>query len=556
MAKTSQYEYQANYYQWFDNNADKADRLNRFVYLDVSDQGTRLRLCGTDAGTTSIYGVTIDRAGFIGGYLDGMNEDNKYQYDLVAHTGVVPVRCESDVVVGDYVISNKDGMAQKSTGKFGFYVVSLAQTIGRSSEETVYYANVKLGVSLQQDYEVYKDIIDINEDIDEINYRIDETNYRIDETSSVLDNTVERVSELETETDDLHAWKSNPTLDIKNTTGNTLLSISRTGTTNSVNIGGAYVNADSLIYKTSNPNATFIEYNTRIGVDGVFVGSTPATSATGRVQLEASTGKLYANKAEITGTINSGSTISSFNVGDDSLYIGTNQFPVTKRGVYDPLYSDDSGVYIGRHAMAYHYETMYDANINSETLAINRQGMYIARNGKYGGSRCIDINPGRIEFFCTTSCYDFNKEVGEHSSGFILAQDGYVYLAGTWLANECLGSASDMNVKHDIESLDQRYDTLFDGLVARSFKYNHGTSGRTHTGFIFQEARDATLAAGLTEKDFAALITMKKTDENNNETETSGLRYEEFIALNTDQIQKLKKRVVELEEKIADLSKE
>ena len=84
---------------------------------------------------------------------------------------------------------------------------------------------------------------------------------------------------------------------------------------------------------------------------------------------------------------------------------------------------------------------------------------------------------------------------------------------------------------------------MFDALKPRLYKYNDGTSGRLHTGFVAQEVEEAAIGAGISREEFAALCI---TDEGK-EGESWGLRYEEFIALNTYEIQKLKKRLSELE---------
>ena len=55
--------------------------------------------------------------------------------------------------------------------------------------------------------------------------------------------------------------------------------------------------------------------------------------------------------------------------------------------------------------------------------------------------------------------------------------------------------------------------------------------------------------AGLTTQDFAALCISDEGTDN----ETWRLRYSEFVALNTWQIQKLKQRIAELETKLAAL---
>ena len=109
---------------------------------------------------------------------------------------------------------------------------------------------------------------------------------------------------------------------------------------------------------------------------------------------------------------------------------------------------------------------------------------------------------------------------------------------------------SDIKVKHTVESLSDEYDVLFDNLTPRRFKYNHGTSNRFHTGFIAQEIVEALEKSNLTTQDFATVVHLDTPLSNGAEW---ALRKEEMVALNTWQIQKLKARVVELEEKISGL---
>ena len=83
-----------------------------------------------------------------------------------------------------------------------------------------------------------------------------------------------------------------------------------------------------------------------------------------------------------------------------------------------------------------------------------------------------------------------------------------------------------------------------------TYKFINGTSDRFHSGFISQEIEEALIQSGLTTNDFAGFV--KYNDPKTND-EKYGLRYEEFIALNTHMIQKLYKRIEFLEEKINSL---
>ena len=114
------------------------------------------------------------------------------------------------------------------------------------------------------------------------------------------------------------------------------------------------------------------------------------------------------------------------------------------------------------------------------------------------------------------------------------------------------GNSSDLNKKHSINLLSAQYSDLFDNLQPVTYMYNHGTSNRIHTGFIAQDVLMAIQKAGLTTQDFAGYV--EKSNEFN-EIERY-LRYGEFIALCVDQIQKLKKRVGELETQLIEIKGE
>ena len=95
-------------------------------------------------------------------------------------------------------------------------------------------------------------------------------------------------------------------------------------------------------------------------------------------------------------------------------------------------------------------------------------------------------------------------------------------------------SISDANAKNSIEELNQKEAVDFiNSLKPCKFKYNDGTSGRFHHGFIAQEVKEA-----MGEDDWGVYI----------DGETKGLRYEELIADLVATVQVLNKRVSELEE--------
>ena len=122
-------------------------------------------------------------------------------------------------------------------------------------------------------------------------------------------------------------------------------------------------------------------------------------------------------------------------------------------------------------------------------------------------------------------------------------------LNGTWSVDNGTGTWSDINVKNTISLLSSDYSILFDNLCPVTYKYNNGTSDRLHTGFIAQEVKEALDKANIDSKDFAGLVIINPDTEE----ELWTLRYEEFIALNTNEIQKAKVRISELETRVSQL---
>ena len=98
---------------------------------------------------------------------------------------------------------------------------------------------------------------------------------------------------------------------------------------------------------------------------------------------------------------------------------------------------------------------------------------------------------------------------------------------------------SDGNNKHDINDVDEVYSVLFDDLKPKTFKYNDGTSGRTHIGLIAGELKESLDKLNITTQDFAAYCSWE-TEEGGEEC---GIRYGELIPLCILEIQKLKSQI-------------
>ena len=128
------------------------------------------------------------------------------------------------------------------------------------------------------------------------------------------------------------------------------------------------------------------------------------------------------------------------------------------------------------------------------------------------------------------------------SSAHLLGNSIQVGDGGVW-------TTSDRNKKNTISYNLLSYDNFFDQLKPSLYKFNKGTSNRFHLGFIYQDVESALLHSNLTSQDFAGLV---KQHDSNGEV-LCGLRYDEFIALNTHMIQKTRKELEEKDNKIQQL---
>ncbi len=119
------------------------------------------------------------------------------------------------------------------------------------------------------------------------------------------------------------------------------------------------------------------------------------------------------------------------------------------------------------------------------------------------------------------------------------------YLWGQIYSTNSAISTSDRNMKNSIETLPDKYLSLFDWLTPRRYKLNDGTSNRYHVGFIAQEVEEAMAQVGLDSLEFGGFI--RDVDEETGE-DIFFLRYEEFIAMLAAKMQDMDVRVRKLEE--------
>lgn len=184
-----------------------------------------------------------------------------------------------------------------------------------------------------------------------------------------------------------------------------------------------------------------------------------------------------------------------------------------KMEVYEELGGNSVGGYLGyMQGQASSGDTTY--------------GIGIMEN--FGHGQMICTNSGaRMSFYDTSVTCTYNR----------VSLSGYeIVVNGTLKNSDGTVITSDRNRKEAISEGLVGYMALFDRLRPASFRLKGGT--RRHLGFIAQDVEEAMKEAGIDSRDFAGLVIDKEGDY--------GLRYEEFIPMLVEKVQRLEAMIKEI----------
>ena len=236
---------------------------------------------------------------------------------------------------------------------------------------------------------------------------------------------------------------------------------------------------------------------------------------------------IYANVGYIN--LNSTGNINLNSTGSGNMYLNT--------------YNNGS-IYLDTHNTAGSINFMSETHCNSNLILTKPYTKLAGYNNAQ--TACFDL----VQLTEYTSGANHVRLGNEALNTEIYGASIYLKVSSAVYVNDVPVHGSDRNIKKEISSIDEKYDTFFNKLNPVTYKFIDGQSGRFHSGFISQEVEEALIQSGLTTNDFAGFV--KYNDPKTND-EKYGLRYEEFISLNTHMIQQLRKRIEFLEEKINSL---
>ena len=273
-------------------------------------------------------------------------------------------------------------------------------------------------------------------------------------------------------------------------------------------------------------------------------------------------GSLYASEANITGIINakSGGSIAGWQLSENAIYS-------TLVGMSNNMsnYAFWAGASEGwSNSVQAPFRVGHDGTLIATNAIIT--GAITATSGTF--SNCtinkscsikkVEADEGYIGGWNILDGWIKGTDVGYSKTTLITAQyiaryytDGSGGGPVSWerIFDHIGIDTSDIRYKKNIEKMSDDYDVFFDLLNPVRYKYKDGNSGRYHTGFIAQEVVDSLEKSNLDTEQFAAVC----LDKPANGDECWFLRRDEFVALNTWQIQRCKKKIADLETTVAEL---
>lgn len=281
-------------------------------------------------------------------------------------------------------------------------------------------------------------------------------------------------------------------------------------------------------------------------------------------------GTIIAKSADVTGTVNAESGTISGNIEISGALTHTRgNYKVTLSGIQNTLtngvfYITDSSsgsdkypVRINGDGSASFTNVEISGSSTIDTACIPNISASKITSGILSNSR-IDTSTLTIKSGCTIGSETYNAKISNYDQYYVaLSADApentsytaslvsVVRAAQDWSSN----NSSSKNIKNNIHDFDDRYDMLFDSLRPQLYKYNSRPDDGYSMGYIWQEVNESIAKSNLARNDVGAVYEDKFIDGG------LGLRKTDFIALNTWQIQKLKTRVEELENRISELER-
>jgi len=309
-------------------------------------------------------------------------------------------------------------------------------------------------------------------------------------------------------------------------------------------------------------------YNASTGGISFSVSDSGAVTINGNVTMGAGSSINWATVQEInpTSSLAYVRANSAYNLADNAFTNAGNAYDRADAAISDAAYAlnfaqnnacNDRNIFSVLTSGGSKFGIFSDSDSNRLLLNANyiRSGTIdadiITLGSSWGGFCCavgndgINNTYGAMMYGSNSQYYFIATNLGVRMQA---RNTGITCMATRIAADVPIDVDSDRRAKNNISDDLSKYKKFFMSLKPSYFKYNNGTSGRYHIGFIAQEVEDALLNSGITTKDFAGIVQSQGDNDISREYDNPYfLRYNEFIALNTYMIQHLYKRIDKLE---------
>lgn len=268
-------------------------------------------------------------------------------------------------------------------------------------------------------------------------------------------------------------------------------------------------------------------------------------------------GSLYATAANITGTITaSGGKIDAWTIGNGGMYYvnGSSGCGLVgdSRHANIAFYAGANTTNIGGAPFrVYHDGSLYASNANiTGTISVGS----VLGNSSNGFSITRETVSSYTDSWFKASYDGYTTRIG--AKGVLLGSPGGDtpnYSHRDWFTILSVSPGSDIRMKKDIVYLsdEDNLENFYTFLKPCSFYYNEKAGddteiGKIHFGYIAQDVKQELETYGIKN---SAMVRQRMMPD-----KYYTLLKDEFIALNTWQIQKLKNRIKELEKKLTAMN--
>lgn len=275
---------------------------------------------------------------------------------------------------------------------------------------------------------------------------------------------------------------------------------------------------------------------------------------------------VTATNANISGTIKaSGGNLDAWVIGNGGMYYSNGNSGCgligDSRHANIAIYAGANGQNIGGAPFrVFHDGSLYASNANITGTISAGSTINIGKNNgsiKFGSIGGIEYKAADGNYVDRVRVYNGSSEINLlNQNGGAFSGTGFTFeisggidtsILGDGVHTKAVYQTSDERKKTSIKKIDlsnEKFNSFFDLLSPVTFKFNNDEECKLHIGFVAQKIKQSLIDSNLYNDCIAIL--------NESDEENLCLNYIEILPLCVNEIQKLKKQIKVLKEKITE----